>query len=538
MENRQDIDYKKLSQEELDDLLLAAVRTKNTKDVKVLHQNFANPLVRNGEAFTIAANNNDINTLAYLLRHCDEIPSHVQKQLVTVFVNNDSFDHIDRLAKTLSVEKLEIESYLFSDLARKGHLSALKYFHEHGYDLRESDDWTLIQAAEGGSLETVKFMVEDVGADIKARDYGALASACSSGHLDVVEYLHKKGSKLTREKNYPLWIAAYNGHIHVLDYLKENGINIHKKCGSSHPEYPISIAAGRGRNEAIKYLLENGADIHAGDDQALYSALWEKDQDTIELLLEHGANIHALDTDWQEKNKPVPHAFAKAFNKIAFWRDDHSSTHQHGPTMLSRAAYRADIKNVKDFINRGANVTANNYRVVRDLCKGMRRNKGHNRSHSDAHAYNNITKTLVAHLPEILYEAEQYQFSLAFFETHDTEDMRNLLPPETTPAEAVNTLLQYTSYAECHDFMHLLISEYNLDVSTLSETSVISSLICKKDTKTLGLLLDKGLDENIIKKQSPKLLFDIQYDPVAEQQEKQRNQKARFRQMAKSKNNS
>lgn len=507
MANGRSINYKALSQEELDQYFLDAVRAQNTEDVKVLRQHFANPMVDNGAAYTIAADNDDINTLTYLLSECDKVPSNVQEKLVTAFVKNDVLDQIDVLAKTLSVEKLEISSYLLSSLAKEGNIPALRFFHERGYDIRGNDDWTLNRAAEGGSLETVKFMVEEVGANIKARDYGAFGAACSSGHLDVVEYLHKKGSKLTREKNYPLWVAAFHGHVHILKYLKENGINILKKCGSSNPERSLSVAAGSGHAEAVEYLISNGANIHENDDEALYSALWGNRHEVIECLLKHGANIHARDEEWQKNNKPSPNIFSKAFNKIAFWRNN---VRMSDETMLSRAAYRADAKTVKDFLKRGANVKANNCRVVKDLCDSISRNSKCNHDYqSKHHGHNEILKTLISEHPELVYEAEEYHFTKSFFDTHNAQQMRDVLPPETTPADGVNTLLWFASYDNNRSHILLLVSEYDIDVSIL-ETHMVKGFIKEKDMEILRLLLEKGLDENIIKKESPKLLFDIQ----------------------------
>lgn len=528
----QDIDYKSLSQEELDGLFITAVRMQDIKSVKKLHKNFANMLTDHGAGFTIAADNDDIKTLAYLLRHCEGVPDHVEQKLVTVFVENDRFDYLERLGKTLSVEKLDVDNYFFSDLAKKGNLRALKYFHEHGYDIRERDDWTLQQAAEGGSLEVVKFLVEDVGADIRARDHGALGQACSEGHLDVVEYLHKKGSSLTREKNYPLWVAAFNGHVHILEYLKDNGINLHKKCGASNAAPALSVAAQNGNVQAMEYLLENGADIHENHDQALFSALWNKNHEAIACLLRHGANIHARDEEWQEKNRPAHHAlFSKAFNKVAFWRNNRNTSWKE-PTMLSRAVYCADVKTVKDFLKRDANVTANDCRVVRDLCDGISANKDYDLGYKDKErAYKDITKTLVAHCPELIYAADEYVFAKMFFETHDVAKMQEVLPPEKIPQESLATLLKFSSYREDRTHMRSFISDYDLDVSSL-DTHVVAGLVREEDVKTLELLLEKGLDENIIRKESPKLLFDMQRDLVAEQKKvvaQDKDKKKKFR---------
>lgn len=80
-------------------------------------------------------------------------------------------------------------------------------------------------AVQSGSLDLVKFLVEDAKVNIEAKDIQERTSfyfACTEGDMNIIRYLQEKGvdinnkSKLGRSA---LSKACYLGLIEVVDYL-------------------------------------------------------------------------------------------------------------------------------------------------------------------------------------------------------------------------------------------------------------------------------------------------------------------------------
>jgi len=55
---------------------------------------------------------------------------------------------------------------------------------EHGVDVDAQDNESIAEAALGGHLDVIKFLVE-MGADVSSEDSHAVVGAACYGHLDV-----------------------------------------------------------------------------------------------------------------------------------------------------------------------------------------------------------------------------------------------------------------------------------------------------------------------------------------------------------------
>ena len=99
----------------------------------------------------------------------------------------------------LSVVRRNLSDIIFIYSASYGHLSLVKYFvglgaNPHvGYNLRNTfvagREYPLIISAVRGSLDVVKYLVEECGADIHAEGDMALQKATKFGHTEIVQYL-------------------------------------------------------------------------------------------------------------------------------------------------------------------------------------------------------------------------------------------------------------------------------------------------------------------------------------------------------------
>ena len=75
------------------------------------------------------------------------------------------------------------------EASEKGDLSQVKYSIDHGADAHYDDDYALREAAYGGHMEIIKYLVEEHKADAHAVDDQALRYAALEGYFEIVKYL-------------------------------------------------------------------------------------------------------------------------------------------------------------------------------------------------------------------------------------------------------------------------------------------------------------------------------------------------------------
>ena len=160
-------------------------------------------------------------------------------------------------------------------------------------------------AAEGGSLEIVRYLVEEAGADVdfpqfEANAHGttALRTAASSGRADMVRYLISKGAEVNTTSGYSfetaLSSAVDEGHDDIVEILVEYGADL--DLASVFGETAIETAAHRGRESTVQILLRaksNTPDLSAA---ALRAAISGGEIDIAKLILNYGSiNVNAAD---------------------------------------------------------------------------------------------------------------------------------------------------------------------------------------------------------------------------------------------------
>ncbi|CAN6361701.1 unnamed protein product [Urochloa humidicola] len=169
----------------------------------------------------------------------------------------------------------------------------------------DSDDVAL-QAAIDGNLRLLKKMASKVNLREAKDDRGrnAIHFAAAKGHLEVcrflVEELGLDVKSTDAEGGMPVHFAAAGGNERVLGYLLDRGgdpgVPDAKGCT------PLHSAAEEGHCEAVKLLLSKGVDVdpvnYRGTPLHLAAAK-DKDQ-AVKILLEHGA----------DPNKVVNHIFS------------------------------------------------------------------------------------------------------------------------------------------------------------------------------------------------------------------------------------
>ena len=186
-------ELEELDQDKLDSLLLGAVEMGDLDLVKKLHENFAN----------IHTQWNSPLKQAVLEGHDD-----IARWLLDEGVDVDR-DSVRYAAERGNLELVKdfcdkdpdsiTDWYLASATAKAGQVEILRFLHEKGVPLRGEDDFTVGCAAEGGDLATLKFYVEELGANVKARDGRAFTEAVKNGHTEAADYIiERQGGKLTK----------------------------------------------------------------------------------------------------------------------------------------------------------------------------------------------------------------------------------------------------------------------------------------------------------------------------------------------------
>jgi hypothetical protein len=135
---------------------------------------------------------------------------------------------------------------IISSAAKGGYLDCLKYAHENGCNW---SGWFTLSAAEGGNIDCLKYVYKNS----ISKDWNdqTTSSAAVNGHIECLKYAHENGCDWNEQTTSS---AAMNGHIECLKYAHENGCD--------WGEWTTSSSAKYGHIECLKYAHENGCPWH------------------------------------------------------------------------------------------------------------------------------------------------------------------------------------------------------------------------------------------------------------------------------------
>lgn len=145
----------------------------------------------------------------------------------------------------------------------------------------------LHEVARRGNLDMVKFLVEEAHAETNVLADGWLGtplhSAATHGHIEVAEYLIKKGLDINILTNgyTPLHSAVLHNQLDTVKYLMEAGADLHiKGQGQGNKCTPLALAKKIGSTEIVKYmdseisnLLHNNTTSHGRTDVTIKHSL-------------------------------------------------------------------------------------------------------------------------------------------------------------------------------------------------------------------------------------------------------------------------
>ena len=282
-----------------------------------------------------------------------------------------------------------------------GNYDIFKYLQEQGADITTVDidgSNLLINAASGGNINIVKFLVEDKGFDVNFVDnngFPPFHSGAGSGNVELLKYFITKGANIHTSTNngstpmanaiysdslaavkllfelgceydvpnqwdvYPVHYAAYLGNVEVMKLFLERDVDIHKV--TMNRETPFFWAVVGRRFEMADFLLENGVDVNTkviGGVTALHSA-HKLRMESLDYLLEKGADVAVVDSS----GSTVLHAAAwsqrdEIVRKLLESGVDVNAVNNGGSTALANACNRDSIDVIEVMLEYGAKVNA------------------------------------------------------------------------------------------------------------------------------------------------------------------------------------
>ncbi len=146
--------------------------------------------------------------------------------IVEAIINDDYLKIKQAIKKGVDLEQIvenelneNEESLLFFALHHKCSFDTIKLLIDSGIDIERVDDEgvsLLDEAIVSGSLELVRFLVEEKGMDVNSTKrksgFTPLMQAASYGYTDIVDFLLEKGADIH---------ARDNNNLNVLEYTKK-----------------------------------------------------------------------------------------------------------------------------------------------------------------------------------------------------------------------------------------------------------------------------------------------------------------------------
>jgi ankyrin repeat domain-containing protein 17 len=191
-----------------------------------------------------------------------------------------------------------------------GFLEVADYLIKHGADIELGASTPLMEAAQEGHLDLVKFLLEnkaDVHAQTQTGDT-ALTYACENGHTDVAEVLLYYGAELehlSEGGRTPLMKACRAGHVCTVKFLIQKGADVNRQT-TNNDHTPLSLACAGGHQQVVELLLAHGpqgADpFHKLKDNStmLIEAAKGGHTGVVQLLLDYPTSIST-----QQQNQPI-----------------------------------------------------------------------------------------------------------------------------------------------------------------------------------------------------------------------------------------
>ena len=286
------------------------INKKDKKGNNVLHYLFSN-IYGNGELpiekmdiFTLLRRDN----LNIYKKDCiDELIDRKNNDGVKPFVLLKNRELIEGICSNYSKDFIKAGNLLKA--AELGNLEIVRYLVENGIDINTKDKYNrtpLYMAIKGDNIEIVKYLINEMGVDASSLDYETLSDVVDNNNLEMLEFLTKRGAKLTvqnNDGNTLLHKTAENGNFGFFEYLNKRG-NI-RNIANNIKDTLLYMAVMGDNVEIVKYFVDHGADLNVKDEllgTPLFMAVENNNINIVQYLVNNGANINAKD---KSSNTPL-----------------------------------------------------------------------------------------------------------------------------------------------------------------------------------------------------------------------------------------
>lgn len=247
-ENLMQKNYANMSQQELDQNLILAVKSNHANTVQGLIQAGAN--------------------IAQYIKHNSKCGEYDSESTLFEYAKNNGYEDI--VKELIQARTNKNVSTAIIAASQAGDLDAVKELIRAGVNLRYAKNCcvALIVASEKGYLEIVKELIRggvDVNCELHGIDSTALLVASRRGHLDIMRELIKAGAHVNAVDEFgTTCLIKVIDHFHSknIDFVK---LLLNAKCDVNHKDprgqTALLVATMQNQPIVVKELMQAGADI-------------------------------------------------------------------------------------------------------------------------------------------------------------------------------------------------------------------------------------------------------------------------------------